>query len=471
MGSSISATEGDFQPTNQIVDFYALNITPTSGSFRINFEDVEQGADHDMDAVVLYEYQVNPDNTVTINLTSDYAAGSIIQHMGYVISGTTADGTYLEVRDSDTGSGSDPDYFLDTPPPPAVWNDGAPLPLTATRTFTPSGSSGATLLTDPLWYSAKWGGFIDTPDSSGISDKLPSGAEWDADSDGQPDNYYLVTNALTLKDQLATAFDEVLERTGSASTVALTSGSITSNSKVYQARFKSETWTGQLLSFPINPVDGTIGSEIWDSGTAISAQSATSRSIITYKPSSGSGIPFRWPTNTASPTTSELDPIQIAALNINPDSGTVDGLGSDRVRYIRGADILGFRSRTSKLGDIINSAPTFVSAPSARYPNNWDDLTTTGDDALAEDAVPYQTWRLNAARSHRQQVVYFGANDGMLHGVDAGVYDSSAPFNFTNGTGAEILGYVPSPLFANLAKLTSPNYTHHYYVDASRHLR
>ena len=88
-GSSISATEGDFQPTNTIVDVFMQELTPTYGKFRINFEDVEQGADHDMDAIAVYEYTVNGDNTVTITLTSEYAAGGIIQHMGYVISGTT----------------------------------------------------------------------------------------------------------------------------------------------------------------------------------------------------------------------------------------------------------------------------------------------------------------------------------------------------------------------------------------------
>ena len=36
--------------------------------------------------------------------------------MGYVISGTTNDGIFLEVRDSDTAAGTDPDYYLDTPP-------------------------------------------------------------------------------------------------------------------------------------------------------------------------------------------------------------------------------------------------------------------------------------------------------------------------------------------------------------------
>ena len=85
----INGTQGPFQPTNQIVDFYVETLRPPSGRFRVNFEDVEQGADHDMDAIVVYEYEVNGNNTVTVTLTSEYAAGCIIQHMGYVVSGTT----------------------------------------------------------------------------------------------------------------------------------------------------------------------------------------------------------------------------------------------------------------------------------------------------------------------------------------------------------------------------------------------
>ena len=83
--------------------------------FRINFEDVEQGADHDMDAIALYEVKLNADNTVSVKVDSIYAAGGIIQHMGYVISGTTADGIYLVVRDTDTTYSNDPEYFLDRP--------------------------------------------------------------------------------------------------------------------------------------------------------------------------------------------------------------------------------------------------------------------------------------------------------------------------------------------------------------------
>jgi len=64
-GNYVSSAEGDFQPTNTIVDFFVEEITPTFGKFRINFEDVEQGADHDMDysADVVYFGTVQGDSS------------------------------------------------------------------------------------------------------------------------------------------------------------------------------------------------------------------------------------------------------------------------------------------------------------------------------------------------------------------------------------------------------------------------
>ena len=133
--SPISVDEGDFQPTNQIVDFYVESLSATGGTFRVNFEDVEQGADHDMDAIARYSYVVNGDGTVTVSVTSEYAAGSIIQHMGYIVSGTTDDDMYLVVRDLDTTAAADPDFFLDKPR-----NTAAELPARSDSTarFTPA---------------------------------------------------------------------------------------------------------------------------------------------------------------------------------------------------------------------------------------------------------------------------------------------------------------------------------------------
>ena len=255
LAGNIIPTQGSFQPTNTIVDFFVETITPTYGKFRINYEDVEQAADHDMDAIVMYEYQVNG-NTVDITLNSTAAAGCVIQHMGYIISGTTADGTYLEVRDFDTATASDPDYFLDTPPgqgPGGTWADSAALPLTATRTFTAGSAPAATLLTNPLWYAAKWGGF-EEPEGAG-NNKPDLDSEWDKDLDGVPDTYFYVTNPLKLEEQLNKSFADILRRTSSGTAASVISNSRSGEGAIYQSTFLPEykgplgntaTWCGEV---------------------------------------------------------------------------------------------------------------------------------------------------------------------------------------------------------------------------------
>jgi Tfp pilus tip-associated adhesin PilY1 len=262
----------DFTPTNTIVDFYVESISSTSGTFRVNFEDVEQAADHDMDAIATYTYQVvnsmglpvaNPEDGVKVKITVDgsvYASGCIIQHMGYIISGTTADGTYLEVRDADTdnqmdeddyGADGDVDYFLDTPPgelpyPDGTWDDDTVLPLQNTRTFAPGTTATAELLTNPLWYAAKWGSFRD----HNFNNVPDLDAEWDENADGTPDNYFYVQNPLTLEKQLNQAFLAILERATSGTSASVLSSSRSGEGAVYQSifypRYKHVSWVGNV---------------------------------------------------------------------------------------------------------------------------------------------------------------------------------------------------------------------------------
>ncbi|WP_426148397.1 hypothetical protein [Polaromonas sp. DSR2-3-2] len=182
-GSSISSTKGDFQPTDQIVDFYVETIANSGTSdadssvnggryyakFRINFEDVEQGADHDMDAITEYAVTANSDNTLTVMVKPLYQAGGIQQNMGYIISGTSKDGVYLVVQDENVSipyflnvpPGRDPGYCNLTNPPsdcgklPYI---GGTSPLDKSQiNFSPGTAGTATLLKDPLWFAAKWG--------------------------------------------------------------------------------------------------------------------------------------------------------------------------------------------------------------------------------------------------------------------------------------------------------------------------
>lgn len=452
-GASISAASGSFQPTNQIVDFYIDTIKNTTASdsdatvnggrpyykFRINYEDSEQGADHDMDAISTYEVKLNADSTVTVSLSSDYAAGGIIQHMGYVVSGTTADGVYLEVRDKDTATADDPDYFLDTPR-----HSGTALPLTSSRTFTASSSSTAgTILKDPLWYAAKFGGFSDAN-----SNNIPETTEWDADGDGAPDNYFLVINPLKMLTQMDKALAKIRDDSGTSAALSTNSFSFQTDTLLFQTRFNSDGWSGELNAYPVSAAG--ISDTAWQAQQKLVTESSSSRAILTYDvdKTSSRGIPFTWASMSSTTPTSLRTSLNKTA------NGTVDALGSDRVTYLRGDAVTGMRTRptisgtssTNRLGDIINSQAQYVARPNFGY----------GDGSYAAFSV---------ANAGRTKMVYVGANDGMLHG-----------FNAT--TGKELLAYVPSEMYRTrgtqqpLSKLTQTDYgktgnLHRYYVDGT----
>lgn len=454
-GNSISNKKGDFQPTNQIVDFYIEKIVNTNagnmdasvnggrpyGLFRINYEDVEQAADHDMDAIVEYIFTVNGSNQLEVELNSTYAAGGIDQHIGYVISGTTQDGTYLDVRDvPDNASDGDEDYFLDTTPS-GIWNDNIPLPLYSKRTFTVGTSASASFIKhDPLWYAAKWS-MTDTNENGTLETD-----EWDTDNDGSPDGYFLVTNAGKLETQLNKAFAEIIARTSSSAAVATNSTRLDTNTKIYQARFNSREWSGQLLAYDLDDTTGEIGNQVWDAADLIPAEN--SRNIFSYNPlatGSSKGIEFEY---------ANLNTKQKAALSKDA-TGTVDTKGLLRTNYIRGdhsneiPDGL-FRPRTSILGDVVNSDPWFVGQS-----DNLGYSVLNGTEGTSYPA--YLT-----SKKTKTAMLYFGANDGMLHAIDA-------------NTGIEKFAYIPESLIPKLNLLASPLYgctgtsciPHEYFVDGA----
>lgn len=262
---------------------------------------------------------------------------------------------------------------------------------------------------------------------------------------------YYADNPATLQSAFQRIFADIIAKTSAASSVALNSQSVAVGAHVFQARFSSGDWSGQLLklAFRERTENGRTYSvldqevPVWDAGARVTLQArthGTSRTIITRRPN-GTGVPFRWPAGNT-PTANEISADQMTALNTSA-TGAADGLGALRLEYLRGSDanegaasVPKFRARpTSKLGDIVNSAPAYVGVP---------DLNT--------GLSGYSAFR--TAQAARPKMVYVGANDGMLHGFDL-------------ETGNERLAYVPTSVFAGLSQLTSPAYAHRYFVDAS----
>ncbi len=269
-------------------------------------------------------------------------------------------------------------------------------------------------------------------------------------------------------DALKTAMNSIVSRIGTgdaaASSVALSGQSYSAGSLLYQAKFNPSGWTGDLLALPIG-ADGTIGTTpSWQAATQVTAQNWSSgRSILTFKPSTGAGIAFRWPSVVARLTATDLDKEQVDALNRNV-SGSTDALGALRLAYLRGdasnetrnkSLLASFRNRLSGsgsgvvpnvLGDIVDSVPLYVGAPSAGYAAGLESASYPAFAATWANRTPY---------------VYVGANDGMLHAFDA-------------ATGVEKFAYVPGLVYASatssvspLVALTSSTYGHQFTVNGS----
>ncbi len=147
------------------------------------------------------------------------------------------------------------------------------------------------------------------------------------------------------------------------------------------------------------------------------------------------------------------------------------------VKYVRGEEVDGFRSRMLdyddddgqgtlepwRLGDIVHSSPALVGAPSDLYDAKYRDKT-------------YGEFR--ELYKNRRNVLYVGANDGMLHAFNAGFWDlSNKSFEESNSfaggnatahpLGSELWAYVPRSSLPHLQWMTNPNYAHAYYVDGS----
>ncbi len=443
------------QGGGQLVDMKIVSQTATAtmaeGMAYLNWEDSEQGGDYDQDVWGMMAWRLDRNaNTLTVTTRIIAESTNQPQGFGYIVSGTTQDGPHFH-SGIEGFNYTDPAAITVSPGTKVNGSGGCSncqRPDAATTATYTLGTSTAESLKDPLWYAAKWGGFTEAAGGNNQPDQV---SEWDSrtssgsyGSDGVPDNYFLVSNPLGLEQALDRTFTAILEK-AAASAVTTNSTSIRSDSRLYQARFNANGWSGQLLAYSITD-NGTVSSiEDWDAATLLRAQtgiSADSRNLITYGSTSRDGLPFTWAGLTGQ--TAQTD-----ALNRNA-AGTLDNRGADRVAWLRGQSqhegksSSQLRERTAgPLGDIVNSNPIYVGPPSAGY----SDVDFAGYEAFA------------SARRTRTPVVWAGGNDGMLHGFNVKVGSSNA--------GKEVLGYVPGAVYANLSQLTSQGYSHRYFVDGS----
>lgn len=265
-----------------------------------------------------------------------------------------------------------------------------------------------------------------------------------------------------LLNAFSAALTSIEARTSSAAAIATNSTRLDTNSKIYQARFNSGDWSGQFRAYQVSSTTGDVGELKWDGADMIPSHNF--RNIFSYN---AGGIEF----TTTAWDAGDFSSSQMSALNTL--NSVVDNRGRDRVSYLRGDSSQEgslFRSRTGKLGDIVNSDPVYAASETFSYYNL--EPTVLQDGIAVDSYYLYLTDATSATnKASREPMVYVGANDGMLHAMRAEgtVGTSSSPCNpdFAACEGEEVFAYVPKALYSKLSQLTSPDYEHTYYVDGS----
>ncbi len=196
--------------------------------------------------------------------------------------------------------------------------------------------------------------------------------------------------------------NDIDSRLGSAAALATNSIQRQVGSLIYQGTYNSANWWGDVSALPIDLL-GNVGPPIWQASNLVPAWNL--RNILSYDGTTG--IVF---------DDANMTPAQMALLD--PD-GAGPLTAGDIVDFIRGDTSLSvdhggtLRNRNHPLGDVVHSAPIYFKGR-----------------------------------------VYIGANDGMLHGLDA-------------STGAELFAYVPNLVYGHLSELADQAYSHKYYVDGT----
>lgn len=284
-----------------------------------------------------------------------------------------------------------------------------------------------------------------------------------------------------------------IQSSSSAAANTIQSGQVQTGTQIYLAYYNSNNWWGGLTAnnLLVNSGGTVTAASVanWDAsctltGGACSSTGATSTTLLT--PANRKLLTWDGSAGTAFQAGS-LTSIQTGVLNANTTGSTATDL-VDWLRGVRtneqglGSGTGALRLRTSVLGDIVNSSPVWVGAPSSGYPDQFNDsLYGSSTPENATSALAYSAYASAysttnpSGQANRTNVVYSGSNDGFLHGFRSGSSNTNGSYNSTNNDGQEVLGFMPYGVLANIASaspasinsLTNPTYSHNYFVDAT----
>ncbi len=363
-------------------------------------------------------------------------------------------------------------------------------------------------------------------------------------TDGIPDNYFESSNVDDLQDRMMATITAILRKSSSGTAISVLATSASGEGSVYQAYFYTSTvgqaganvkWTGYAQGLFIdhvgnfredtdqdgklvyendyivktrydnNPNSLTFGTVLvdkykdsnadgfaddsttptisglalrdilpfWEGGKQLANLASSARNVLTWVDIDNDGL-------VDAGEEMQFNTANSATLSPYLRAGAAPYTADNIINFVRGDEIAGLRTRMLevpigsgtykvwKLGDPIHSTPTIVAAPRANYDLIYGDSSYTDF---------FTKWK------DRREVIYVGANDGMLHAFNGGFYHKSDdvttagvvehgwytknPTDNSSGRplGDELWGYIPYQLLPQLQWLTRDDYSHVYYVD------
>lgn len=279
--------------------------------------------------------------------------------------------------------------------------------------------------------------------AGGITEAGRTDDLWHAAENGRG-RYISAANADQIVVGLNAALADIESNVGSSAAAATSNlQPVQDDNTAFVAQFETVTWVGNLVARTIDVNSGVFSAApLWESKGEIDAQFAAgvgSRNIYTFDATAANKLRAFTYDNLTLAERAWFNPASLSqAGSWNALTQLPLATSQALVNFLRGDTTLEgnvFRDRANLLGDIVNAAPVYVRKPPFSY-------LDPGYAAFA------------TANTGRAATVYVGANDGMLHAINA-------------DTGRERWAYMPSMVLPNLKHLADENYSsnHRFYVD------
>lgn len=262
-------------------------------------------------------------------------------------------------------------------------------------------------------------------------------------------------NPLDVTRAMQDVVNSVLDATEPVGTPPVAGPRVGADSATYSTGFNvrnnGRDWIGNVEAFRIN-ADGSTGARLWSAESMLPAANAR-KILATRTPGprdTRSVVPFQ-AANFGSTEAARASAIGVTSTAFSA-TFTAGYTMANAYDYLRGdqalervndsVNPLGFRSRSGRIGSIINS-PAEVETRNTFY---------TAFDSLPDpEGAAYRAYRATK-RSTFTPTVFVGGNAGKMHAFHA-------------DTGVELFAFVPNGALREMGQLLYQNYQHRYYVD------